>query len=129
MLLIISLALLVLGLWLAKREFSFKKNAIRIQGVIIGYKGKIDTKGSRLFYPIYEYVDPSTNMKNQYESSTGASFKVGEVGNTVNLLYNAESSTALQAETFSEMWLAPTFITCIGLLLFLIYLSNLFNWL
>ena len=96
-------------------KFSFIKKAVHAKGKIVNFVERKSENGDSLYAPVYVFEDQTGNT-HKITSSVSSSPPVGEVGDSIDLLYAPEDPENVEIDSFSSLWLLPTAFGIMGIL-------------
>jgi len=115
------------AIWLGKTAL-FVMHSAKAPGIVVEMERSSSNDGGSVYYPIYQFTDPS-GVTHTQKTPTGSSSYSFEPGEKVTVLYNPKAPKISNIDSFGEIWLTPILVTGFGLLFggfacFWLFLAN-----
>ena len=115
----LSALFIILGILLAIRSYLFTEKAIKSQGTIIKLVEN-HSDGKTLYSPVFTFID-NKGKKHKIFSSTSSYPPIGEVGDTIEILYDPNNPKHAEENCFFNIWGIALIPFGLGIFYFIIF--------
>lgn len=121
--LLIGILILTFTAYLVVNKYSFVNSTEKTVATVIdnkiSYSKNSGGKSSRFYFPILTFVDRQGKAVT-FMSSVGSTIPSYQIGDRVEILYDAAQPSKAEVSDFKSIWLAPIIIGIIGIVFFAI---------
>ncbi len=116
-----SLIFILIAVYLGYRSYSFQQIAISTKGQIVELVERTDSEGGTLFAPVFTFTDNQGQVQKVY-SSVSSYPPIGNVGDTIDILYDPKNPKNADIDTFFSNWGGAIILGGLGLVQFLMFI-------